>query len=690
MWKAAAERRRLLNIAMRQGWPSQPVIKQYKLKNPEISKLEKYSENIDPGYWSNWPSNKPSDVHPASWIDHERLRERAEKAGYNNKVKLEYVCRTLRRGADLGTKGSARLPSEPKKADKAPNYASAYEHGALMADALCSWVKQGLAWGPFTKEELPWDNPKISPMSVEIKPSGAARIIVDLSSPHLQNVDLTSGLPSSVNSGINIEEFPMEGVTTSDILKALVKLGKGMVEISKQDWSDAYKHIKVCESDLRLQCVEWCNRIFTELALTFGGRSSPGIYHAVSEVILVVAILEARLRRERIKKQLDDVVAISSKDEVQRFYWQYRDLCEYLGVRLAPEDDPSKCFACSKAGSILGLEYDLETWTWTLSLKKAMKILADCREIMENGRVKLQTLKSLIGRIEFYKVLIPGGSWERGFLLSEAGDSGNLQKMINCSANTLSQVQFWARTIKLSLEHPSGIPDPYNYVPIRTIDIYTDAAGSSETDYGLGLGGLASLDGETWYTYVQHSEIIQKGGKTEGNAVPGRKLSFLEAAAVLATVSAMADRLRGQHITVWTDNIGVVWAFTKQHSRDLYCYTVMKALVDICRYLNIRLEVRKTPRCSGEAEILADMLSKGKCMEALSQMKDPPRLVMPPRTFFKFMRKPHPTRVLGKAMLMEMGKDMQILPMEPELSHELESLLHKPTRVDGWKWKKVN
>ena len=683
-------RKRQMSIAMKQGWPEPLNLKKYELKCKEIPIQEKYSDKLSDEYWSHWPENRPTVTPEPSWIDHNKLMERATKAGYNNKVKLEYVYKTLKEGAELGAKGSARLGSVKQNDGKPSNYATAYEHGALMADALCTWVKQGLVWGPMKEDQVPWPNPKVSPMSVELKPTGAARIIVDLSSPHLNTCDLGGSQPTSVNSGISIEEFPMEGVQTPDILKALVKLGKGQTYISKQDWSDAYKHLKVKSSDLRLQCVEWGGRLFTELALTFGGRSSPGIYHAVSEVILVVAILEAGLRRSMVKKQLDDVVAIASKAQVDRFYWQYRELCEYIGVRLAPEEDPSKCFPCSENGSILGLEYSLHDWTWTLSKKKAMKILSDCREIIEKGKVPVKTLKSLVGRIEFYKVLIPGGNWERGFLLKDASSSENLQKLVNCSANTISQTQYWARAISSSLDNPSHIPDPHVYVPMKSVDIYTDAAGVSASDFGLGLGGLMNIDNMTRYVYVQHSKLIRSAQNSCDGEAPGRKLSFLEAAAILATVSAFADRLRGNHITVWTDNIGVVWAFKKEHSRDLYCYTVMKALADVCRGMNIGLLVNKTPRCSGKSEVIADMLSKGKCIEAWSLMDYAPVLLEPPRTFYKFMQNPRPTRLLGKALLMEMREKYEVLPCEPELSYELQELLVNESRVEGLKWKKIH
>ena len=116
----------------------------------------------------------------------------------------------------------------------------------------------------------------------------------------------------------------------------------------------------------------------------------------------------------------------------------------------------------------------------------------------------------------------------------------------------------------------------------------------------------------------------------------------------------------------------------------------MKALSDVCRGMNIGLLVNKTPRCSGKSEVIADMLSKGKCIEAWSLMDYAPVLLEPPRTFYKFMQNPRPTRLLGKALLMEMREKYEVLPCEPELSYELQELLVNESRVEGLKWKKIH
>ena len=48
--------------------------------------------------------------------------------------------------------------------------------------------------------------------------------------------------------------------------------------MTKADWSDAYKHIRVRKEDRILQWFSWMGWFFVELALVFGTVSSPGIY----------------------------------------------------------------------------------------------------------------------------------------------------------------------------------------------------------------------------------------------------------------------------------------------------------------------------------------------------------------------------------------------------------------------------
>ena len=67
------------------------------------------------------------------------------------------------------------------------------------------------------------------------------------------------------------------------------------VEVMKTDWSVAYKHISVCNSDHRFQMVEFGGCYFVETALTFGGCNSPTLYNMVARLLIELAALESGL-----------------------------------------------------------------------------------------------------------------------------------------------------------------------------------------------------------------------------------------------------------------------------------------------------------------------------------------------------------------------------------------------------------
>ena len=73
------------------------------------------------------------------------------------------------------------------------------------------------------------------------------------------------------------EKFPSTGVLTLHVLKQFHALGSNCF-FSKQDWSDAYKHIIVRTGDLRLKCVGFLGKIFCKGSLTFGASSSLSIF----------------------------------------------------------------------------------------------------------------------------------------------------------------------------------------------------------------------------------------------------------------------------------------------------------------------------------------------------------------------------------------------------------------------------
>ena len=62
-------------------------------------------------------------------------------------------------------------------------------------------IKDGIMVGPLDELEIPWDDISVSPIMVRLKPTGKARLIINLS--HSRN---EKG-PTGVNSGIDTKEF---------------------------------------------------------------------------------------------------------------------------------------------------------------------------------------------------------------------------------------------------------------------------------------------------------------------------------------------------------------------------------------------------------------------------------------------------------------------------------------------------
>ena len=568
-----------------------------------------------------------------SWISHEKLESLALRLGYPRPLNLSWAVRTLRDGADIGVEGSGRMAYNGK------NYPTAFSEGKLLCDSMCDWVGKKLVLGPYDSDNLPFIEPRISPMSIAPKPNGSGRIVVDMSAPHLpaDKVDVFGTTPIALNAGIDSKKFPSTGVSTLHVLKQFHALGPGCF-FSKQDWADAYKHIRIRDQDLRLQCVSFLGKIFCEGSLTFGASSSPSIFDRLSEIQRVLACLKSAMRRARTLKQLDDVCGFSLvKSIVDGFYNAYADVGEEVGIKLADSSDPDKCFSSRQVGTILGLEYDSVNWSWSFSKKKAVKIMALLKLVIENRFVTIGDLKSLAGRLEFYHMVMgSSGRFERGFIISASNISDVKTDKVKCTSALISQCWWWSRAITVALKH-SPIPDPYQWEPMLTVGLYPDAAGGSNMKVGRGLGVVLEMGGVCHWSFLGHSLLIRKNDKTISGDRVGQKMTFLEACAALLGISSMAKLLANKHIVIYCDNIGTVYGYSKGYSRCLYAYTALKAIEVVARGINARVIFRKTPRCSGRLEMIADHLSRSERIPASDLMGRRNVFMVPPRTLGKFL-----------------------------------------------------
>ena len=230
-------REALIEAADKVKAPELPASKEWRPKQPQLMRLDSYEGDFPKKMWPTWPSYKPTSWTPASWISGQRLKVEAEEVNYPLWGSLCWAVDQLEKGAYTGVVGAARLPSS------GANAKSAIENGHLLSDSLAEWIRLQLIAGPYDPEEIPWLEIKISPMGIQIKPSGAGRILVDMSFPWKktgEKVNVHGSVPISPNDGIDLKEFPTSMDGTPRVLRLLTRCGPGCF-MTKADWSDAYK-----------------------------------------------------------------------------------------------------------------------------------------------------------------------------------------------------------------------------------------------------------------------------------------------------------------------------------------------------------------------------------------------------------------------------------------------------------------
>ena len=331
---------------------------------------------MDESYWQHWPSIDWNAARSMkSKIDPSKLESLARETCYPYTTILESVVRDIREGASIGVAKEHLVPS------RSSNAPSAYDNGHKVSDALCKMMQEGFIMGPFSEGELPFDKTRISGLMVKLKPDGSARMILNLS----------KGIPSSVNEGIRAEDFPTKMSSTYEFVRVLNRGGKN-AEMTKVDWASAYKQIRVRESEVWQQGFQWLGKTFFELCLVFGASSSAGLFDRLAKVVLHIVLAKSNMPRRCVIQHLDDVCSVSpwGTGRALNFYNGFKSVCEDLGVKLAPPGDKDKEFGPSQQGVVLGVFYNTVSWTWSIKEEKLTIILNKLQDCIENETMKLR------------------------------------------------------------------------------------------------------------------------------------------------------------------------------------------------------------------------------------------------------------------------------------------------------------
>ena len=474
----------------------------------------------------------------------------------------------------------------------------------LVTDAIADWIKKGFAFGPVPLEEIPKDA-KINGIMTKPKPNGAVRIILNLSAP----------LGNCVNEGIDTSLFPTVMSSTTKWLRALHLAGHG-AKMCKIDWSDAYKHIAVSQTDTNLQWFTWLGMGFKELCLIFGCASSAGIFDRLAKLVVHIVATKSHFPTNRICQHLDNCCAAApaNSDTLEVFDNTFTAIAAEIGVKLAPRDDPEKSFGPDTKGLILGIVYDTINWTWALNNEKLARLLNDIKLLLDADSTQQVKIWSIVGKIINIQPLIPEGRFNLCHLLELNCHSTNRNDVILLTPNFKKQLYFWFTMIKLCSGR-GKLTDPDLKLPPWSIEVYTDADGGSMERPGLGVGAVAN----SWWAYLPWSRIINLNKKQLNGKCIGRSMSALELIGPLLAISSGYSWAKNQPIIFWVDNAAAVFIYKKGYSRSCKLSTsITLAISRIASGLGCRVQISKILRCSTPLATMADALSKADFQKFLS------------------------------------------------------------------------
>jgi hypothetical protein len=206
-----------------------------------------------------------------------------------------------------------------------------------------------------------------------------------------------------------------------------------------------------------------------------------------------------------IHRTLDDVpvVAPGHTDLCEQFTSCYKDICDKINVKLAPNCPMfDKAFSNSTYGKVLGIHFDSTTLSWSTPVEKKNKAILILKKVLDERKCNLKTMQELLGRINDIVQMCPflrGFRFKLNELLALLHDNPESNVFLNAAC-----VKDLKIFLNFLLDKEAWLPIPAMYcnVPLSPLIFVSDAAGCSidvKIKKGLGCGNIGLKDGRIFF-----------------------------------------------------------------------------------------------------------------------------------------------------------------------------------------------
>ena len=194
----------------------------------------------------------------------------------------------------------------------------------------------------------------------------------------------------------------------------------------------------------------------------------------------------------------------------------------------------------------------------------------------------------------------------------------------------------------------------------NAVKIFTDAAGGSIITNDNGIGSC--IFPGVW-ARLTHGSKTNNGVKAADGKSLAHKLSVWELVGPLLAISSAPDHVRNKQVSAYVDNMGAVRWWYKGWAKGCNLgNSIIRALHQVTKALNVDLYIHHIPRCSCREALVADAISKGDFRVFRTLMRGAERFPRrAPKSLESWVKNPKPDRDLGDKILRDMSVSTRVL-----------------------------
>jgi len=310
-----------------------------------------------------------------------------------------------------------------------------------------------------------------------------------------------------------------------------------------------------------------------------------------------------------------------------------------VGLTLATDDPNSvKAFSRQTRGTVLGFTFDTVSSTCLLPEGKFDEVARLAEEALLPGGegLPLEDIQKLLGKLESVAQLFPfmkGFRWQLLQWLRAALVEPDRPARLPKAAS--EDLKIWIAALKTA---KSGLPiaKPPNSPPIGTLNLVSNAAGrpppgSSDSNGGTSIG----IDKNTcWFAASLKWPLGLMWAAQD-------KTSIYEAIAMIIPFLTTPNCLRHRRIHLFSNNIAVVWAWEKRHTKEEALTSIIIRTLHILEaYLPCKIFVSHLPRVSTPSAATADRLTRSSTTTASDRRLLTHNFNHFPQPFLKWIHNP--------------------------------------------------